>query len=115
MVPNFGFMSVSFESLFVCFVETIRNGIVTLHTHHQAEKRQKPGRVRNVFISCIPAGRWQKRSGAQMTKWKGPDVVPPSVVTDLRVFKGQAELLGKCHRHHIDIWVVFLMRPLCLP
>lgn len=113
MVPNFGFMSVSFESPLVCLSrgDDSRGDLDASHSSPD-RKRQKPGLVRlwSVSISCIPAGRWWKRFGARLTKWKGPDVVRLSDVTELRVFKGQAELLDKCHRHHIDIWVVFLMR-----
>lgn len=64
-------------------------------------------------VPCIPAGpRWSFR--VQLTKWKGPDVVWLSDVTELRVFKGQTALLDKCHRRHVDIGVVFLTLGLCL-
>lgn len=60
-------------------------------------------------ISCIAAGPWCKCFRVQLTTRKGPAVVRLSDVTELRVFKGQTELLDKCHRHHIDIGAVFLM------
>lgn len=83
-----------------------------LHTHFRGERASPLERFYNT--SCILEGPWWKRFGVQLTKRKGPDMVRLSDVTELRVFKGQTELLDKCHRHHIDIGPVFLMLRLCL-
>lgn len=66
----------------------------------------------NVSTMCpiFPLGR----GGDASARRKGPDLVLLSDVTELRVLKGQTELLDKCHRHHADIGAVFFMLPLCL-
>lgn len=65
----------------------------------------------STIYPVFPPGGGGNASRAQLTKRRGPDVVRLSDVTELRVFKGQTELLDKCHRHHIDIGPVFLNAP----
>lgn len=104
MVPNFGYVSVSFW-VAACLFESGRR-FATGFSHSSS--------CGTFLQSGIPAGPWWKCFRVQLAKWKGPDVVRQSDVTELWVFKGQTELLDKCHRHHIDIGAVFLMLWLCL-